>query len=223
MKKYLLLLLLVSLAGCASQKQYFIEQPSKTKYDLTTSSIYIPLTKDGVEISALPTAGKKSISDADKIKKYWIPIEKIIAEDSGVEVRNIINKRLSNIHTNKSLITIGTKTESLEEALLSAKKTNSDYLLYTDIKVWQDPFFCGNFTHTDEEIEMKTKEPFIIDAVNIYINIYEVRTGEKLETIEINDHGCPYILAPLTSSPNDRLNKVFKAWLKDTQLQKTNS
>lgn len=203
MKKYLLLLLLVSLAGCSGYKNYKAIQPKTQSYDLTTSSVYIPIVKDGMDRSfASMLQGIVGASNGLEV-----------AEGSGVEVRNVINNNLSNIHKIKGLITLGTKTESLEEALLSARNANSEYLLYTNIKVWQDPW-GGNCSKD------------FPDYILIDLYIYDVKTGNKLEEINMEKGACATTInnIPLfRSSPKIIFNGVFKAWLKDTQLQKTNS
>ncbi|MGV3278634.1 DUF4823 domain-containing protein [Rickettsiales bacterium LUAb2] len=182
-----LLLLFFIVSGCAftlTKKE--INKLEKTQNIDTKASFYLMYPQDGDEYTFFTDQLQKSI-------------------DSGTSVEKVFAEKLS---PKVGFLRLGSKDETLEDALKKAKLQGDKYLINIDIKEWHNASYLTCNTSGNRE-SMR-------DKLDIIIKVYNTQTGEILNKQELKNSGCNMVLLnyiPISkSSPDSRLNSMLEAW-----------
>lgn len=143
----------------------------------------------------------------DGVRRSFPTLEKKPAAGSGQEAAAVV---LENLLRYQSRSVAGTRVETEEEALATARSKGLDYVLYSKVSEWTDPNYL-------------TCTYNFVDQADVDISVYEVSSGKALKIDRLYSAGCPTRVLSIPFGPNSpakRLGTIVDAWLGENLREK---
>ena len=176
---------------------------------LTTACSSVISKMDQIGGSPLDTAHKISLKDSkiflvnggDGMKKTFTSLkDDEIAEGSGLSAWTIANEEMAKL---SPLLIAENKPTTEDKALEIGKLKKSDYLIYSHVEKWTDPFGMSCHQHYSDE-------------ASVVLSIYSIENKELINATRLAAKSCPHTLngIPLsTGSPESLYEDLFTEWL----------
>ncbi len=203
MKYILVLITALFLNGCASHYvnvKPIAEQPIKPDIE---KSFYLAWPNDGRE-------------------KSFFTLDWQTNEGSGREVAEIIYNYLRD---KGWTVIIGNMPETQKQALESAEKHKTAYMLYPQLNIWNDPSpgSC-RYTTVYDYRETEVQDRRNADEADITIFVYNMKDKKILNSYLINAYGCPHVVnnfLPIgTYTPEGQFKRALEEWYKTQTNEK---
>ena len=137
--------------------------------------------------------------------------------DSAREVVNVFKNKLSE---NFGELSISDKNVNLEEGFKAANLKGSKYLIDITINQWKDAFYM--MCRAGQSSSSFSNEPATLDAVDLTIFVYDVKTKSLINKQKIENSGCPIVLLgyiPIgKNSPSSRLESMIPEWIQKIRM-----
>lgn len=137
--------------------------------------------------------------------------------DSAREVVNVFKNKLSE---NFGELSISDKNVNLEEGFKAANLKGSKYLIDITINQWKDAFYM--MCRAGQSSSSFSNEPATLDAVDLTIFVYDVKTKSLINKQKIENSGCPIVLLgyiPIgKNSPSSRLESMIPEWIQNIRM-----
>jgi len=137
--------------------------------------------------------------------------------DSAREVVNVFRNKLSE---NFGELSISDKNVNLEEGFKAANLKGSKYLIDITINQWKDAFYM--MCRAGQSSSSFSNEPATLDAVDLTIFVYDVKTKSLINKQKIENSGCPIVLLgyiPIgKNSPSSRLESMIPEWSQNIRM-----
>lgn len=137
--------------------------------------------------------------------------------DSAREVVNVFRNKLSE---NFGELSISDKNVNLEEGFKAANLKGSKYLIDITINQWKDAFYM--MCRAGQSSSSFSNEPATLDAVDLTIFVYDVKTKSLINKQKIENSGCPIVLLgyiPIgKNSPSSRLESMIPEWIQNIRM-----
>ena len=137
--------------------------------------------------------------------------------DSAREVVNVFKNKLSE---NFGELSISDKNVNLEEGFKAANLKGSKYLIDITINQWKDAFYM--MCRAGQSSSSFSNEPATLDAVDLTIFVYDVKTKSLINKQKIENSGCPIVLLgyiPIgKNSPSSRVESMIPEWIQNIRM-----
>lgn len=142
------------------------------------------------------------INGSDGIKSTFITFQEKPAEGSGASAINIANEYLVK-HT--QAIVAEKEILTKEQALETAASNNGNYLIYSQVEIWNDPLGinCSKYYH---------------DQATVLLSIYSLSDKELINTSRLSAKSCPHTVNGIpvtTGSPEKLFETLFEKWFNE--------
>lgn len=194
MKRLLILMMVSFISGCASHYvnvKPIAEEPGKPDVQ---KSFYLAWPNDGRE-------------------KGFFTLNWQANEGSGREVVEIMQDYLKN---KGWTVVVGNVPETQKQALESAEKNRTAFMIYPELNIWNDPSSGACYAY--EERERRNA-----DEADVNIFVYDMRSKKVLNSYEVNIYGCPHIVNgfPIgTYTPEGQFRHALEKWYEKQVCEK---